>query len=71
MNAIFSIRLGGFKTIKISRNKRLQIYYPKCRIEKDEIWLGLDTTFRIVWREEYKGIAFQILGVGIGFDINY
>lgn len=51
---------------------RVQFYWPEIKVNSKfkggEVFVGFDTCARVVWRPNYFGTGFKLLGFGIGFD---
>jgi hypothetical protein len=59
---------SGLKTFYIKKT-RIQFYYPQIILYNNECFLKFDTSFRIVFGNDYYGFGFNLFGFGIGCDL--
>lgn len=69
--------IDGFRSLKME-NASFQFYFPELRVffnpqtnlRFKEFSVGMNTTFRIVFspKEKWFAVAFQVLGLGVGFQ---
>jgi len=62
------MRSLGYQTFRPNKQLRIQLYYPEFTITKNEIYLKIHFTFRIVRKEKYRGLAIHLGLFGIGYD---